>query len=61
MVKGLNITHGVVNTHYNTAFFFFLRKLIDIADRISPAINIYENMAIIFLFHEIVVSFKILN
>lgn len=47
MVKGLNITHSVVNTHYNTVVCFFLRKLFDIADRIShdssPAINIYKN------------------
>lgn len=46
MVRGLNITHSVVNTHYNTLFFFSLRKLIDIADRIShdssPAI--YKNV-----------------
>lgn len=62
-VKGLNITHSVVNTHYNT---FFLRKLIDIADNIShdssPAIDVIKtslHMAVIFLNHELVVNLKI--
>lgn len=44
MVEGLNITHSVINTHYNT----FFSKLFDKADRISHdpslAINIYKKL-----------------